>query len=106
MSAEVHFAWPTGATLTFAVFTEAGVQRETGTALTETPAASGNYIGSPTLIAEGDTVIVSDASGVIGGGQYWLDTLADDMDSLLTATNKHLFVYDQTAEDIQSTIVI
>jgi len=106
VASEIHFAWPTGATLTFAVFTEAGVLRETGTALTETPAASGNYVGSATLIVEGDTVIVSDATGVIGGGQYWLDTMADDLDALLIAANKHLFIYDERTEDVKSTIFI
>ena len=70
MANEVNFGWATGKTLTFAVFTSAGVQRETGTSMTETPASSGLYLGSPTTIQVGDNVIIREGSREIGHGVY------------------------------------
>lgn len=81
MANEITFGWKTGKNLTFGVYTSAGVEREVGTAMTETPAASGLYLGTPTAIVSGDFVIVSDsdASKVIGQGPYQPEvSLKDD----------------------------
>jgi len=70
MANEVNFGWTTGKTLTFSVYTAAGVQREAGTSLTETPASSGLYLGSPTTIQAGDNVVVKEGTIVRGHGEY------------------------------------
>ena len=113
MANEVKFGWVTGATLTFGVYTGAGVQREVATAMTETPAASGLYLGTPTTIIEDDVVIVSDATGVIGAGQWLLDPMNDKIDTIdtnvdlvLIAENKALFSYDESAPIEPAAIVI
>ena len=69
---EITFGWKTGKNLTFGVYTAAGVEREVGTSMTETPASSGVYLGTPAAIVTSDFVIVSDddASKVIGQGPF------------------------------------
>lgn len=106
MADEVHFAWITGRTLTFGVYQEDGTQREVGTGLTEAPGGSGNYVGSPSTIVEGDTVVVSDPNGVIGGGQYWLDTMADTLNSVSIRVGKTMTVIDETETEEKSFIEI
>lgn len=86
MSNEVNFGWVTAATLTFSVYTSAGVARQTGTAMTETPASSGLYLGSPTLISVGDNVIVKDSSGVVGHGEYRSEVNVSLIESLDATT--------------------
>lgn len=70
MANEITFAAKTGLSLTFAVYTSAGAERESATNMTETPASSGLYLGTPTLIRTGDLVIIDDGSRKVGGGQY------------------------------------
>lgn len=70
MANEVAFAGATGQALTFGVYTAVGVERESGTAMTETPAASGLYLGTPTAISIGNLVIIDDGTAKIGGGEY------------------------------------
>jgi hypothetical protein len=70
MANEVNFGYPTGATLTFSVYTSAGVARETGSSLTETPASSGLYLGTPAAISKGNQVIIKEGSVVVGHGEY------------------------------------
>lgn len=72
MANEITFGWKTGKNLEFGVYTAAGAERESGTTMTETPASSGFYLGTPTAISTGNFVIVSDsdASKVIGQGEY------------------------------------
>jgi hypothetical protein len=86
MANEITFIWTTGQTLTFAVFTSAGVQRETGTSMTETPASSGLYLGTPTTITTGDFVVIDDGTRKVGGGEYNPATIlsSDGLDSVST----------------------
>lgn len=71
MADEVNcVGFPTGKTLTFSVYTRVGVARETGTALTETPAGSGLYLGTPTDISMGDQVVIKEGTTPMGGGEY------------------------------------
>ncbi len=72
MSNEINFGYLTGKTLTFAVYTNAGVERESGSATTETPAGSGLYLGTPATIVYGDNVVIKEGSTVIGHGEYGL----------------------------------
>jgi hypothetical protein len=79
----VNFGWITGKTLTFSVYTEAGSARETGTSLTETPASSGLYLGTATLLVPGDNVVIKEGSVIVGHGQFDIEialetTIADD----------------------------
>lgn len=113
MANEVKFIWVTGATVTFSVFTLAGVEREADTAMTETPAGSGLYLGSPTTILENDAVVVEDAGGVIGGGEYLLDPvnakidiIDTNVDLVLIAENKVNNIYDETVVPPEATVVI
>ena len=78
MANEVNFGWATGSTLTFSVYTSAGVARETGTAMTETPATSGLYLGTPTAISKGNQVIVKESTTVVGHGEYNGKTMTHD----------------------------
>ena len=70
MANEVNFGFNSGRTLTFGVYTSAGVQREVGTSMTETPANSGLYLGTPTTIQIGDNVIIREGSTEVGHGEY------------------------------------
>lgn len=70
MANEVNFGWATEKELTFSVYTAAGVQREAGTEMTETPASSGLYLGTPTTIQTGDNVVVKEGTIVRGHGEY------------------------------------
>ena len=70
MANEVNFGYPTGKTLTFSIYTSAGIERESGTSMTETPANSGLYLGTPTAISMGDQVIIKEGTTVVGHGEY------------------------------------
>ncbi len=59
--------------MTFSVYTEAGIARETDTSLTETPASSGLYLGTATLLVTGDNVVIKDGSAVVGHGQQSIE---------------------------------
>ncbi|KKN58274.1 hypothetical protein LCGC14_0553540 [marine sediment metagenome] len=78
MANEVNFGYPTGATLTYGIYTSAGVERELGTSLTETPASSGLYLGTPTAISKGNQVVVKEGSVVVGHGEYNGKTMTHD----------------------------
>ncbi len=114
MANEIAFIWVTGeAAMTFEVITEVGVSRESGTAMTETPAASGLYLGSPTTILESDKVVVSNAGGVIGGGEWLLDPVNDKIDIIdtnvdltLIASNKVRNTYDERSVEPPATVII
>ena len=75
MANEVNFGYPTGKTLKFSVYTSAGVARETATAMTETPATSGLYLGTPTAISMGNQVIIKEGTVVVGHGEYMGKTM-------------------------------
>ncbi len=75
---EINFGFPIGKTLTFGVYTSAGTEREADTAMTETPASSGLYLGTPTAISKGDQVIVKEGSVVVGHGEYNGKTMIHD----------------------------
>lgn len=83
MANEVNFQYISGKTLTFSVYKKDGTEREAGTSLTETPASSGLYLGTPTIIVGGDNVVIKEGSDVVGGGEYAIElaletTIADD----------------------------
>lgn len=67
---KINFGWETGDTLTFGVYSPASVEREVGTSFPESPAGSGRYIAESTTVQDGDDVIVKDAVGVVGHGEY------------------------------------
>ena len=68
--ANINFGFDTGKTLTFSVYTPAGVARETGTAMTETPASSGLYLGNATTLLVGDNVVIKESTKPVGHGEY------------------------------------
>lgn len=78
MANEINFGFPTGATLTFSIYTSAGSEREADTAMTETPANSGLYLGTPTAISKSDQVIIKEGSVVVGHGEYMGKTMIHD----------------------------
>ncbi len=69
---KINLVWKTGKTLTFGVYSPASVEREVGTSLPESPAASGRYIATSTTIQDGDDVVVKDSGTgrVVAGGEY------------------------------------
>jgi len=79
MANEVTFGYRTGAVLTFGVYTKDGALREVGTAMTETPADSGLYLGSPTEIDAEDMVIIKEGTVVVGQGQYKPEVSASEI---------------------------
>jgi len=100
MANEVTFGYPTGKTLTFGVYTSAGTERESGTALTETPAGSGLYLGTPTTITTSDLVIIKEGTAVVGWGEYKpqiddSDIIAE-VDIVIANQTMVLNVYDET----------
>ena len=66
----VNFGYATGKTLTFSVYTSAGAQREAGSSMTETPASSGLYLGTPSVLQEYDNVIIKEGTKPVGHGEY------------------------------------
>ena len=65
-----NFGFNTGKTLTFSVYSPAGAARETGTAMTETPASSGLYLGTATTLLVGDNVVIKESTKPVGHGEY------------------------------------
>ncbi len=75
MANEVNFGYPIGNTLEFGVYTPTettgvATERESGSTLTETPANSGLYLGTPAAISKGDQVIIKKGTVVVGHGEY------------------------------------
>ncbi len=112
---EVTFGYISGVvTLTFGVYTSAGVQKEVGTALTETPASSGLYLGTPTDIDPGDMVIIKEGTLVVGQGQYKpemsasaieakIDIIDTNVDTLISNSGKISNVTEQKETDVELT---
>jgi hypothetical protein len=75
-----HIGHATGLTLTADVITPAGVLRDEGINLTETPPGKRHYLGSCASIVVGDAVIILNGAGIVMGG-YVYDplTVADIM---------------------------
>ena len=116
MANEVSVGYITGYALTFSVYTSAGAEKEAGSALTETPAASGLYLGTPADIDAGDYVVVKESvSGdVIAWGQFQpdvsstaitadlagietkIDTIDTVVDNLFVNGTSQLSVYDSS----------
>jgi hypothetical protein len=46
--------------------------------MTETPASSGLYLGTPTAISKGNQVIIKEGSVVVGHGEYNGKTMTHD----------------------------
>ncbi|GAH31761.1 unnamed protein product [marine sediment metagenome] len=76
MANEINFGYPTGETLTFSVYTSAGVTRETGSALTETPASSGLYLGTPAALSMRDQIVIKESTTVVGHGEWMGKTMS------------------------------
>lgn len=100
MANEVAYGGVTGQTLTFGVYTSAGVEREVGTGMTETPAASGLYLGSPTTIAAGDHIVISDAGGVIHWHEYRPEVTATDIATDLSAMDDKLDIIIESKQSV------
>ena len=62
---KINLGYFTGKTLTYGVYSPAGVEREVGTSLPESPAGSRRYIAESATVQEGDDVIVLNATPVI-----------------------------------------
>ena len=68
---KINFGYKTGETLTFGVYSPAGVEREVGTSLPESPAGSYRYIAESSTVQDGDDVIVlDDTPRIVGHGEY------------------------------------
>jgi len=103
MANEIACQTITGQTLTFAVYTAAGVERESGTAMTETPAGSGLYLGTPTTIVAGDKVIIDNGADKVGGGEYLPDVISTEIASDLSDMDDKLdtlIVVKQSVMDV------
>lgn len=108
MANEVTFGYRTGVVnLTFGVYTKAGVLREVGTAMTETPASSGLYLGTPTAIVSEDLVIIKEGTVVVGQGQYKpqviSDSLSADISTLIAEAAKVNTVFPVEEVDLSQT---
>jgi len=68
--ATINFGYSIGKTIKFNVYTPAGAVRQVNGTMTETPASSGLYLGTPTVILVGDNVIIKEGTVVIGHGEY------------------------------------
>lgn len=107
MANEVSFGYATGKTLTYGVYTSAGSEKESGSSLTETPASSGLYLGTPTDIDASDYVIVKEGTEVVGFGQYKpevsatgiegkIDTIDTNVDTVLVELKRAETVIDES----------
>ena len=68
---KINFGWKTDENLTFGVYSPAGVEREVGTSLPESPVGSYRYIAESSTVQDGDDVIVLNAaSKIVGHGEY------------------------------------
>ncbi len=68
---KINFGWKTGETLTFGVYSPAGVEREVGTSLPESPVGSYRYIAESSTVQDGDDVIVlNSVPKIVGHGEY------------------------------------
>lgn len=114
MPVQVNFGWAIGRTLTFGVYTAAGVQREVGTSMTETPASSGLYLGTPTTIQIGDNVIIKEGTKVRGHGEYGSGVEGSDSGVIPAGyvgdyrekDTVHLFWRTNVALDTAGTIIV
>ena len=66
----INFGYITGKTLTFSVYTKIGGVKEIGGTMTETPAASGLYLGEPRSITASDNVVIKEGTVPVGHGEY------------------------------------
>ncbi len=76
MANEIKVVYVTGATLDFSVyFDNAGTltAREVDQAMTEQPAGSGVYKGTPATIEQGDIIVIEEGSTIIGSAEYFPD---------------------------------
>lgn len=70
MADEITYQYPTGHTLTYGVYTPAGVVRTAaGTALPETT-GTGYYHATNASVVIGDQVVVKEGTIVVAGGEY------------------------------------
>jgi len=114
MANEVTFGYRTGVVnLTFGVYTKDGVLREVETAMTETPADSGLYLGTPTEIDAEDMVIIKEGTAIVGQGQYKPEVSASEIkesvDTLVEDGGKVSNVYpapDITEEQTKARIYL
>lgn len=70
---EIKVVYPTGKTLDFSVYYDNGgtmTAREVDQALTEQPAGSGLYKGTPAAIEAGDIVIIEEGSDTVAAAEY------------------------------------
>ena len=77
MANEILVSYPTGHTLTAnVIYDNSGTMtaRESDISLTEQPASSGIYKGTPTAISAGDLIQIYDGGTLVGSDQYLPDT--------------------------------
>ena len=90
MANEIKAVYETGATLDFSVYyDDAGTltEREVDQAMTEQPAGSGLYKGTPAVIEAGDIVVIEEGAVIIGSNEYYPEVNVKEVNGTAQTAN-------------------